>query len=66
MRLRRVPERCIEHLEEAFYAFLDWRDIERDATPRSLDSYRRILVKLAEDYPEIDVRVSRPRIYATS
>jgi integrase/recombinase XerC len=34
---------------------LDWRRIERDATPRSVDSYWRILWKLAEDYPEIEV-----------
>jgi hypothetical protein len=26
--------------------------MERDATSRSIDSYWRILVKLAEDYPE--------------
>jgi site-specific recombinase XerD len=39
-------------VERAIDAFLDWRQVERDATPRSLDSYRRILWKLAEDYPE--------------
>jgi integrase/recombinase XerC len=43
-------------IERAIDAFLDWRQIERDATPRSVDSYRRILSKLAEEYPEIDVR----------
>jgi integrase/recombinase XerD len=43
-------------IERAIDAFLDWRQIERDATRRSIDSYRRILDKLAEDYPEIDVR----------
>ena len=39
-------------IERAIDAFLDWRRLERDATPRSVDSYRRILFKLAEDYPE--------------
>jgi site-specific recombinase XerD len=39
-------------IERAIDAFLDWRRIERDATPRSIDSYWRILAKLAEDYPE--------------
>jgi site-specific recombinase XerD len=37
------------------HAFLDWRRLERDATPRSLDSYWRILWKLAADYPEIEL-----------
>lgn len=32
------------------------RRLECDATPRSVDSYRRILWKLAEDYPEVDIR----------
>jgi site-specific recombinase XerD len=39
-------------VERAIDAFLDWRRLERDATPRSVDSYRRILWKLAEAYPE--------------
>ena len=39
-------------IERAIDAFLDWRRLERDATPRSIDSYRRILWKLAEAYPE--------------
>jgi site-specific recombinase XerD len=39
-------------VERAIDAFLDWRQVERDAPPRSLDSYRRILWKLAEDYPD--------------
>ena len=39
-------------IERAIDAYLDWRRLERDATPRSIDSYRRILWKLAEDYPE--------------
>jgi integrase/recombinase XerD len=39
-------------IERAIDAFLDWRQLERDATPRSVDSYRRILWKLARDYPE--------------
>jgi integrase/recombinase XerC len=39
-------------IERAIDAFLDWRRLERDATPRSVDSYRRILRKLAEAYPE--------------
>jgi site-specific recombinase XerD len=39
-------------VERAVDAFLDWRQLERDATPRSVDSYRRILWKLAADFPE--------------
>jgi integrase/recombinase XerC len=39
-------------IERAIDAFLDWRRLERDATPRSVDSYWRILTKLAADYPE--------------
>ena len=39
-------------IERAIDAFLDWRQLERDATPRSVDSYRRILWKLASDFPE--------------
>jgi site-specific recombinase XerD len=42
-------------IERAIDAFLDWRRIERDATPRPVDSYQRILFKLAEDYPEIEL-----------
>ena len=42
-------------IERAIDAFLDWRRIERDATPRSIDSYWRILVKLAGEYPEIQL-----------
>jgi site-specific recombinase XerD len=42
-------------IERAIDAFLDWRRIERDATPRSVDSYWRILAKLAEDYPEAPI-----------
>jgi site-specific recombinase XerD len=43
-------------IERAIDAFLDWRRLERDATVRSTDSYRRILWKLAQDYPEADLR----------
>jgi site-specific recombinase XerD len=43
-------------IERVIDAFLDWRQLERDATPRSIDSYRRVLTKLAEDYPEVDLR----------
>jgi len=43
-------------IERAIDAYLDWRRLERDATPRSIDSYRRILWKLAEDYPEIELQ----------
>ena len=39
-------------IERAIDAFLDWRQLERDATPRSVDSYRRILWKLAAEFPE--------------
>ncbi len=42
-------------IERAIDAFLDWRRLERDATPRSLDSYWRILAKLSVDYPEIEL-----------
>ena len=42
-------------IERAIDAFLDWRQLERDATPRSIDSYRRILWKLAEAHPETQV-----------
>jgi site-specific recombinase XerD len=42
-------------IERAIDAFLDWRRLERDATPRSVDSYWRILWKLAQDYPEIEL-----------
>jgi site-specific recombinase XerD len=42
-------------IERAIDAFLDWRRLERDATPRSIASYRRILDKLAEDYPELEL-----------
>jgi site-specific recombinase XerC len=42
-------------IERAIDAYLDWRQLERDATPRSLDSYRRILRKLAEAYPEAPI-----------
>jgi site-specific recombinase XerD len=42
-------------VERAIDAFLDWRQLERDATARSLDSYRRILWKLATDFPETDL-----------
>ncbi len=42
-------------IERAIDAYLDWRRLERDATPRSTDSYRRLLWKLAEDYPEIEL-----------
>ena len=42
-------------IERAIDAFLDWRRLERDATPSSVESYRRILWKLAEDYPEVEI-----------
>jgi integrase/recombinase XerC len=42
-------------IERAIDAFLDWRRLERNATPRSIDSYWRILWKLARDYPEIEL-----------
>src|SRR5688572_14860895 len=51
---RPLPRRSMR-IERAIDAFLDWRQLERDATPRSLDSYRRILWKLAGEYPEADV-----------
>ena len=39
-------------IARAIDAFLDWRALERDGTARSIDSYRRILWKLATEYPE--------------
>src|SRR6266571_1607971 len=42
-------------IERAIDAFLDWRRLERDAPARSIDSYRAILWKLAEDYPEVEL-----------
>ncbi len=44
-------------IERGIDAYLDWRRLERDATPRSQDSYRRVLDKLAENYPEVAVDV---------
>jgi len=38
-------------IERAIDSYLAWRRLERDATPRSLDSYWRILVKLADEHP---------------
>jgi site-specific recombinase XerC len=40
-------------IERAIDAFLAWRELERDATPRSIDSYRRVLDKLAAPIPGI-------------
>ncbi len=42
-------------IERAIDAFLDWRRLERDATRSSVESYRRILWKLADDYPEVEI-----------
>jgi integrase len=42
-------------IERAIDAFLDWRELERDATPRSLESYRRVLDKLAAAHPEAEL-----------
>jgi site-specific recombinase XerD len=44
-------------IERAIDAFLDWRRLERDAPRTSVESYRRILMKLAEDFPEVELRV---------
>lgn len=41
--------------ERAIDLFLDWRQLERDATARSTDSYQPILSKLCDDYPELDL-----------
>jgi site-specific recombinase XerD len=38
-------------INDAVDRFLLWRQVERGATVRSLDSYRRILTKFAERYP---------------
>jgi site-specific recombinase XerD len=43
-------------IERSIDAFLDWRQLEHDATPRSIDSYQRVLWKLAKEYPEADIR----------
>src|SRR4051812_34081036 len=42
-------------IERATDAFLAWRELECDATPRSLESYRRVLDKLASRYPEAEL-----------
>ena len=42
-------------IERAIDSYLAWRRLERDATPRSLDSYWRILVKLADEHPEAPI-----------
>ena len=52
-----MHEGSLWRIERAIDAYLDWRQLERDATDRSLDSYRRILWKLAEEYPEADIRM---------
>ena len=39
-------------IERAIDRYLDWRALERDASERSNDAYRRILAKLAERDPE--------------
>jgi len=46
-------------VERAIDAFLDWRRLERDATPRSVDSYWRILSKLSEEFPEAPLQSLR-------
>ena len=38
-------------IERAIDAFLDWRRLERDATPRSVESYRRILLETRGGLP---------------
>lgn len=38
-------------LRAAIDRYLEWRELERDATPRSLDSYWRILARLDRDHP---------------
>jgi integrase len=45
----------IVRLDRAIEAFLEWRTLERDATPSSLNSYYRILIKIAEDWPQADL-----------
>ena len=42
-------------VERAIDAFLDWRRMERDASPRSIESYQGVLFKLADDFPEIEL-----------
>jgi site-specific recombinase XerD len=42
-------------IERAIDAFLDWRQLERDASRRSIESYRAILDKLANAYPEMQL-----------
>jgi site-specific recombinase XerD len=49
-------ERAVQvRIERAIDSYLAWRRLERDATPRSLDSYWRILVKLADEHPEAPI-----------
>ena len=38
-------------LADALESFLQWRQMERDATPRSIESYRAILDKLVDRHP---------------
>jgi hypothetical protein len=47
---RRLAGSKLVRIERAIDAFLDWRRLERDAPRSSIESYRRILWKLAEDY----------------
>ena len=42
-------------IERAVDEFLTWRRIERDASPRSVESYQAVLYKLADDYPEVEL-----------
>jgi hypothetical protein len=53
-------------IERAIDGFLDWRRLERDAMPRSVDSYWRILWKLAQDYPEIELGRVRRTTFGSS
>jgi integrase len=39
-------------LDRGIERYLEWRQLERDATPRSIDSYGRMLCKLAARDPE--------------
>ena len=56
-------------IERAIDEYLAWRELERDSTKRTIDSYRRILDKLADAYPEATWRHSAavlgPSGYAT-
>ena len=49
-------------IERAIDEYLAWRELERDSTKRTIDSYRRILNKLADAHPEATLASFRGRV----